>query len=336
MRMVRTFLALALLAGCGGQQSGTAPTLPAGSLDVKRAVAEPIAVVAGAPVSADDLASHASRNRPADGRSHTKEERERLLDEVLTDEVLFQKAIQAGLYHDAKVRKILINLLLRQEVYEKVSNSDFGEEELRAYYDSHRDDFVVPEKVQVRRIVVKIGSDPAAAEARARDIYAKAKAAPTSFPALAMEHSEGPFKRRGGDVGFVPREGKPGVEPEVIARAFDLRPEEITEPFQVGDAWHILMLVNRRDRVERTFDQMRGSVLRMVKQDRFETLRKAYVEQARKEMPIEVFQAKVDAVDLERLPHAMGTPPRRPHTHGDEGEDGHDDGHDAGEDEKEP
>ncbi len=308
--MITTSL-IALLFACSSappaSRGAATPSL------LHRAIEEPIATVDGAPVSAEDLIRHASRNRPADGKAHTPEERQRLLDEVLVDEMLFQRAMELGLHHDPKVRKILINLLLRKEVYEKVSNADFSEEELRAYYESHKEEFVVPEKVQVRRILVKIGPDADDARAKAARLYEQVKADPDSFASVALQHSDGPFKRRGGDLGFVSREGKPGVQPEVIERAFDMEIGSVAPPFEAGGAHHILMLVNRRDRVERTYEQMRGSVLRMMKQRRFEELREAYIDALRKEKDVKIDAERAAAVDLGKLPH-IG-PTRNPHDH---------------------
>lgn len=323
--MTRTFLMAALLVGCGGateegeKAGGRSVDAPSA---IRSDVAVPIAHVAGAPVGEADLLAHAARNHPANGATYTPEERARLVDEVLTDELLFQTALEKGLYHDAKVRKILVNLLLRTEVYSKVTNGDFSEDELRRYYDEHKDTFVVPAKVHARRILVRIGPDgEAAAKARAEDLHLQLKKDRTQFSKLALEHSDGSHKRRGGDLGFVAREGKPGVEPEVIAHAFDMRVDELSSPIKVGDAFHILLVVNKRDKVERSFQQMKGSVLRMVKQQRFEERRTAYIDELKKTMAIEIDQAKVDGLDLERRrDHGPGPGPVE-HAHGKN--DGH-------------
>jgi hypothetical protein len=331
--MSRWVVLAALVGGCGGgakegSTAGTSRTEVRLDLQAK-GVETPLATVNGARIGEETLRHLADRSRPADGAAHTPEERAALIDDMVTEEVLFQKAIAEGLYHDQKVRKILTNLLLRQQVYGKVSNADFTEDELRAYYEAHKDQFVVPEKVQAKRVLIRItGDDEAAAKARADALYTQLKADPTAFATVATASSEGPYKRRGGDLGFVAREGKPGVEPEVVERAFEAPLDKVLEPFRAGDAFHILLVVNKRDRVERTFEQMRGSVLRMVKQERFETLRQQFIDQVKADTTIELHQEAIDAVDLSKRGRLGGrtvvAPGGEKHRHG-----GHDHGKDA-------
>lgn len=322
--MLRTLVIASLLVACGDSTETAPPTEASTSLDKKRDVTDVIATVDGAPVGSEDLADHARRNRPADGKAHTPEERRALLDQVVTDELLFQKALDEGLYHDATVRRKLVHLLLRQEVYDQVNQADLTEEELRAYYDAHQADFVVGERVQARRIVIEIGDDRAAAEKKAGEILAQVKASPARFTEIAKTESSGPFQRRGGDLGFVPREGKPGVEPEVIEHAFSMAKDEIGGPFEVNGAFHILQVVNRRDAVERTYEQMKGSVMRMVKQQKFDELRDAYIEELKTKVKIVIDEEKVGAVDLASRESFRPAPRNHGHDHdGSKDDHGH-------------
>ena len=76
---------------------------------------------------------------------------------------------------------------------------------LEEYYESHKEDFTIPEKVQFSRILVKIKKDrdEVASKTQAKRIRAKLtkNPSPKSFEGLAEKHSDGPYKRRGGDVG---------------------------------------------------------------------------------------------------------------------------------------
>lgn len=321
--MVRTFVIALVLAGCGGQVEAPSHGPSTTTLDKKRDITDAFATVDGSPVGRSDLLEHAKRNRPSDGQAYTPEERQELVDQVITDEVLFQRALDEGLYHDAKVRRNLINLLLRQHIYEQVNQTEITDDELQAYYDAHKADFLIGERVQARRIVVEFGGDKDAAKAKADRLLAQVKASPARFTEIARTESTGPFHRRGGDMGFVPREGKPGVEPEVIAHVFDLKQDEIAGPFEVNGAFHIVQLVNRREATERTYQQMRGSVLRMVKQEKFEAMRKAYIAELKKDTNIQIDQAKLDAIDLLALPTERRTLGHG-HPHGKEGGAGHD------------
>ncbi|MEZ4321926.1 MAG: peptidylprolyl isomerase [Myxococcota bacterium] len=309
MRHIPAYLAIAaVLVGCSGSPKANgggqgAPndgvTLGAGP---KREVGETLAKVGSAVVGSEDFKHEASRKQPADGQALSAEERAEVLDELVTEEVLFQEALKKGLYQDSKVRKILVNLLLREEVYANVKNDDFEEAELQAYYDEHKDDFVVSEKVQVKRILIRIGPDrdDAAAKALADQLYGELQKDRRVFGELAAQHSDGPYKRRGGEIGFIDANGKPGIDDEVVSKAFEMKVDEISKPFKSGDGYHILWVVNRRDRVERSFDQMKGSVVRMVKQERYKKLTDDYIDAAKKRYAIEIDQAKVGTIELGR------------------------------------
>jgi hypothetical protein len=58
----------------------------------------------------------------------------------------------------------------------------------------------------------------------------------------------------------------------VISVAFGLGKGEVSEVFQDDEGWNIVYVPNRRDRVERSFAQMRGSVQRKVKSERYQKL----------------------------------------------------------------
>jgi peptidyl-prolyl cis-trans isomerase C len=321
---VRAALACGVLTACsGGGGPAAGPSAQRqGTVELARKdVADVIATVGDAPVGADDFRDEALRRPPADGKALSPEERKQVLDEVITQEVLFQEALQKGLYHDTKVRKILVNLLLRQEVYAAVDGQEFTDAELEAYYNDHKEEFVVPEKVQLKRILLRVSPerDDAATKALADEIYAEVTRDPRLFNEIASKRSEGPYARRGGDLGFISREGKPGVDPEVVEKAFTMKVEELLPPMKSGDAWQILYVTNRRERVERSFQQMRGSVLRMVKQERFKALTDTYIADARGRYDIKVDEGKVSSVDLARVSGrpelAPGLPDGDDHAH---------------------
>lgn len=297
------------LSGCWGS-SGTESKPAAGGATLtsppETMVGSRLATVNGAPVGSLAFDALAQRKTPADGKAFSAEEKKEVLDQAVVDELLFQEAFRRGLYHDPKVRKILVNILLRAEVYDNVHNEDFTEDQLKAFFEQHKEEFVVPEKIQIKRIFLQIGPDrdQAAAEKLGTELAAKIKADPESFTQLAQEHSNDPFARRGGDLGYLAREGKPGVPVEIVTRAFNMQTGEISAPFSAAGGVNVLYVANRRDRIERTFEQMRGSVLRRMKNDKFEEMSKAFVEKLRGAAKIAVDDAALGAYNP--------APPSRP------------------------
>jgi peptidyl-prolyl cis-trans isomerase C len=272
-------------------------------------VAESAIVVNGFAVSEDALIQAAGRLAPGSPEGLTADQRAQLVNDAIDNELLRQEAWRQGLHQDPKVAKVMVNTLLRDQVYSNVRNSDFSDDELRAYYDAHRDEFSVPEKVQIKRIVIRYGDDRSEAEAKELAESLAARALPSTIKDLAMEYSEGPYRRRGGDLGFVSAEGKPGLDPGFVAEAM-VAPMDSAQVYDRGDAWIVYVVVNRRERVERTFQQMKGSVLRKVKNDRLKEMYRDYVDTLKVDAIIQVDQAAVDALPLEPATRPALTDPQ--------------------------
>ncbi|MBN2799339.1 MAG: peptidyl-prolyl cis-trans isomerase [Deltaproteobacteria bacterium] len=309
------FLAAALaLAGCAqppAEQTTTTAAQTAPAVDI----GEVIATVGDIQVGSKEFQMAAARHTPADGKELTLAEKQEILDQLVVEKMLYLEARKKGIDRDPKVQKVMMNTLLRQEVYSTVRNSDFSQEELRAYFDAHQDDFVVPEKVQIKRIFIKAGEARTAdeAEALATEIRGKVVADQSTFKELATKHSEDPYRRRGGDLGFVAKDGKPGVDQAVVDKAFGLEVNQVSEVFEADGGYNVVLVANRRERVERTFEQMKGSVLRKVKSDKYKDLYDGYVAGIRDGYKVSVDENTLGAVEIEQArrltPHPMGMRP---------------------------
>ena len=295
--MVATLLAAQ---GCGGNEAGvpadggkvSAPSADAG---------ETLATVNGLKVGSEDFKAAAARKVPADGKALSLDEKKDVLKRLVDEKLLYQAALKEGLDKDPKVQKVMVNTLLREAVYAKVKNSDFTDEVLQGYFDENRDDFVVPEKVQIKRILVK-GTDERPddkAKAEADRLHGKLAKDASQFKDLASNHSEGPYKRRGGDVGFVPADGKPGLDKAIVDEAFKLGVGEISGVFKTDEGYNIVLAANKRDKVERTFQQMKGYVLRKIKNEKLKSLYEGYVDDLREGASIATEDAKLDGIEVE-------------------------------------
>ena len=85
----------------------------------------------------------------------------------------------------------------------------------------------------------------------------------------------------------------------MVTEAFKLEKGAVSPPFKTAQGWNIVYVPNRRERVERTFEQMRGSVLRKVKSDRYKSLYEGYVSTLREGATISVDTARVEAHQVE-------------------------------------
>ena len=264
-------------------------------------IGEVLATVNGLEVGATAFKAAASRKVPANGKALSGDEKQEVLKRLVDEKLLYQAALKEGLDRDPKVQKVMVNTLLREAVYAKVKNSDFTDEDLQKYFDEHQSEFVVPAKVQIKRVLIKVTDDrdDAAAKAEADRLLAAVKGNPDGFKDVATASSEGPYKRRGGDVGFVPEDGKPGLDGAIVTEAFKLGVGEISGVFKTDEGYNFVMAANKRDKVERTFQQMKGSVLRKVKNEQLKSLYDSYVEGLRTGASIATEDAKLDAITVE-------------------------------------
>lgn len=272
-----------------------------------------LAEVQGVAITRAEFEEAAARKTPASGDTLSREEKREVLDQLVEERLLYTVALAEGYAEDPKVRKVMVNALLREQVYASVKNSDFSDAVLEAYYEAHKSEFVVPEKVQIRRILIKVTDErpDKAARAEAERIRGAVVAVPDSFETVALTASEDPYRRRGGDVGFVARDGKPGLDQAVVDRAFTMETGAISEVFRTDEGYNIVRVTARREAVERTFQQMKGSVLRKVKNERFRELHDAFVARHKAGAKVKVHDRALDAIEVKA--------PRRPYSPGEEG-----------------
>lgn len=307
LRLAGPVVVLAASLACSGGQKAADPNTPPRPAPVPvELVGTKLATVDGMQVGSVGWEEQSQRKNPADGSTWSPDEKKEILDAAVADELLFQEAFRRVLYQDPKVRRIMINLLLRDEIYEAVQAEEIPDAQLEKYYQDHLEDFVVPEKVQVKRIFVAITDErpDAAAQARAAELATRARANPEAFRELATENSDGPFARRGGEIGYLDREGKPGLPEAVTLRAFGMEEGEISDPFLAGDGYNVLYVPHRRERIERTFEQMRGAVLRRMKNDRYQEMTDSFTDGLAKKSKVEIDEAALSAFNP--------TPPSRP------------------------
>ena len=135
--------------------------------------------------------------------------------------------------------------------------ADISEADLREYYETNKARFTTPGRRHARHILIAAGGDPAAAEARAKAAYDRARAG-EDFAGLARELSDDTgSKQSGGDLGF----GQRGDFVQAFADAvWAMKPGEIRGPVKTEFGWHVIQLLEIDAEVVRSFDQVRAEL----------------------------------------------------------------------------
>jgi len=127
--------------------------------------------------------------------------------------------------------------VVREEVMRKIK---FTNEEVRAYYDQHKDEFQREERVYLREIVVstqgKQGAALAAAEKKAKELIERARKG-ERFNELAQTNSDAPTAKDGGALDPYK---KGDLAPNIEAAVWDKERGYVTDPIQINGGLLIL------------------------------------------------------------------------------------------------
>ena len=176
---------------------------------------------------------------------------------------------------------------LKKEVANKV---EVSEEDIKAYYESHKDEFKTPEMVRSRHILIK--TDPSAsdndkknAKEKAEDILKKIKSG-EDFAKLASDISDDTgSKPKGGELGFFP---KGRMVKSFEDAAFSLNPGEVSEIVETQFGYHIIKVEEKKEPGMEPFDTAKEKIKQKLLQERTKTKVTEFIEKAMKEANIEV------------------------------------------------
>ena len=187
----------------------------------------------------------------------------------LDTEEKFQAALkQEGLtipgLRKAFEKQMLINRVQQQDVYARISIS---EEESRAYFDAHKEEFLTNESVTLRELFVRAATTapaegPAAAQAamtaaRAKIEQIRQRVQKEDFATVAGEVSDAASKANGGLIGPL---GVDELNPDIQKVLSTLKVGQVSEPLDAGNGYRLLKLDVRVPRKQATFEEARDQI----------------------------------------------------------------------------
>ncbi|MBN1526923.1 MAG: peptidylprolyl isomerase [Candidatus Omnitrophica bacterium] len=151
--------------------------------------------------------------------------------------------------------QIMSRKLIDQKVGGKIAISPV---EVSDYYKAHFNEYIQPEEVRVRNILIRPrqGMEPEAALILAQDVCERAKKG-EDFSELVKRYSEGPHAEDGGDLGYVKRGD---LLPEIEKIVFILPEGQVSEVIQTGLGYHVFKVEAKRERRPRTLSEVRHEV----------------------------------------------------------------------------
>src|SRR6185312_756777 len=168
-----------------------------------------------------------------------------------------------------------------------LSQTQVTQQELQSYYQDHRDEYRVPEQVNVRHILIKTplpGPDGKvdqkavdAARAKAGDVLKQVKAG-GNFADLAKKYSDDPGSAKtGGSIGWINRNS--GLVPEFKQAAFALPKGGTSGLVQTSYGFHIIHVDDKHDAQVKSLDDVKAQIEPLIKQQKAAQASQQEVEQ---------------------------------------------------------
>lgn len=182
--------------------------------------------------------------------------------------------------------RIIVSVLRRQEVHDRIKITPAA---LRAAYEAKPQAWHVPERVQLRLIVLRVPeNDPDTAEQQ-RQLAVRARGrilAGESFADIAREISQDSKASAGGDWGW--REPS-AFEPALRAAIEQLPPGQMSDVIETPGAFYLAYVEARQPARKRSFEEVRPDIERELRQAEAERLYSRWIERLRRKYFVQVF-----------------------------------------------
>ncbi|MCM8769410.1 MAG: peptidyl-prolyl cis-trans isomerase [Candidatus Omnitrophica bacterium] len=217
------------------------------------------------------------------GAGGNNEMKKRLLDQIVRERLFLKAAKEAKVtltsQEERQIEKMRALLIIRKYVEEELKKKPITEEEMKSYYQANQSQFTTKEQRKIARIQVK-------EEKQAEEILKKLKEG-ADFATLARENGTDAVAKRGGELGWLAKEGLPEPLREV---AFRLNKGENSAVITTPEGWTILKVEDIKPAEVRPFEKVSAEIRRKLEQERIKEIENKLKEQ---------YQVKVDYTALE-------------------------------------
>jgi parvulin-like peptidyl-prolyl isomerase len=215
-------------------------------------------------------------------RASVKREFSLLRSQFRDDKTWTQALRQSGLFTLSLWQTLKNDLRAGQWISKRIAPElELTEAECRGFYDSHPENFFVPERLRVSHLFLAAPPETAPemvdAKRTAIEALSVRLVGGEDFAAITAENSEDEAtKLRGGDLGYFSATRMP---PDFVEAALKLHPGEISRPIRTRLGFHILKLADIQPARQKTFDEARNDiVIELANERRTTTMRKLIVD----------------------------------------------------------
>lgn len=268
----------------------------------KKNYQEVVAKIDGYPITRIEFDDRVSQNP---SRYEKFEDKQKLLDDMIDERLLYLYAIKMDLDNNPEVVSRLTDLRnnslfqewYNQEVIEKVKVS---EKEKKGYYSKNKkSQYTTPEQVRAREILVKTKEE-------AFDLRAKIVAESLPFDSVAKDTSLAPNRKTGGDMGLV----RKGAQPKPVENAlFRMKVGEISQPIEAKDGFVLLKVEEIKPEEVRTYDKVAQQIENALKNEKTNKLFEKVSNELKKK-----YNGFIDTIAINENKETLGTVDNTPIT----------------------
>lgn len=179
--------------------------------------------------------------------------KEQMLDQLIKNKVFSKEAIKAGIDKDQEfkeemeksTKEILSKYYIKKNIDTK---SEPSEEDIKAYYTEHKDQYLIPEGVLIQEILVKKNED-------AEDILRKLKKG-QSFETLVKLKSISPSWKNAGRIWIY----KGRTDPELEKVAFNLEKDKLSDIIKTEQGYEIIKVLDKSEKREITLEEAKRDI----------------------------------------------------------------------------
>ena len=216
-------------------------------------------------------------NRRSREALQAKERLQQFAENHVLARLIYHEGEKLGYNKDPEIERQVSDLkrrLVIQKVMQEHQSSPVTDEEVKAYYDAHPDEFTT-DRVKASHILIK-------EESVAKDIKAKLDADPSQFDEIAkaqsIDHSN---SSKGGDLGFFGR-GRMVKEFEDAAFTLD-KDGQISGVVQTRFGYHIIKRTGRENGTPKPFEEVKSQIRIRLINDKRRVQTEQFLDELKKE-----------------------------------------------------
>jgi len=247
-----------------------------------------VAVVNGRVLTLEEIVRRVKK-APEVYQEYLKGDVRLIVEDQINQDLLLQEASKRRRRYQSRIQPLVQQyyqeLLVREFVEQEiVARLQVPEEQLRSYYQTHLNDFLIPEKYRLQEIVVATQED--AENILNRLILGE------DFEAVARRDSISSSRDRGGDLGWIPKDKLDPVLQEVVAQ---MKPGQILgKVIKTSLGYHLIKLVGHEPERFQSFEEAKPYLRNVfIAQEKRAAIEK-YIKELRDRCAVKIYEGKLE------------------------------------------